>query len=170
MREQRLLQLLGEIDERYITESLPPEAARQLRLPTWAACLCMTLLTAALLFGAAVAVSADFREAVRTLLFPVYSENTLHEIDQGHRTGSFDRTDTLLTFLDRFNREGLEPAVQVKQENGFAYEILSESEDQAEILVECKNPKQALIVNMVLLPYEETTGLWQVVSYQVTER
>ena len=58
----------------------------------------MTLLTVTLLFGAAMAVSADFREAVRTLLFPVYAEDTLHEIDQGHRTGSFDRTDTLLTF------------------------------------------------------------------------
>ena len=170
MREQRLLQLLGEIDERYITGSLPPEVVRRPRLPAWTACLCMTLLTVTLLFGAAMAVSADFRKAVRTLLFPVYAEDTLHEITQGRRTGSFDRTDTLLTFLDRFNREGLEPDVQVKQENGFACEILCEREERTEILVECENLEQTLIVNMVLRPYEETTGLWQVVSYQVTER
>jgi hypothetical protein len=36
----------------------------------------MTLLTVALLFGTATAVSADFREAVGTLLFPVYAEDT----------------------------------------------------------------------------------------------
>lgn len=76
MREQRLLQLLDEIDERYITESPPPEVIRRPRLPAWAACLCMTLLTVALLFGTATAVSADFREAVGTLLFPVYAEDT----------------------------------------------------------------------------------------------
>lgn len=170
MREQRLLQLLGEIDEGYIAESLPPEAVRRPRLPAWAACLALTLLTAVLLLGTALAVSADFREAVRAWLFPVYTEDTLREIDQGHRTGSFDRTDTLLTFLDRFNREGLEPGVRVRQEDGFAYEVLSESEEGAEISVVCEDPSQTLLVNMVLLPYEETTGLWQVVSYQVVAR
>ena len=169
MKEQRLLQLLGEIDEQYITQSIPPEgsAQRRFRLPSWAACLCLCLLTAAVAFTTAVAVSADFRQAVRALLFPVYTEDTLQEIDQGHRTGSFDRSDTLFTFLEQFNREELESGVQVKKENGFAYTILSEGEDYTDLLVGCENPNQLLLVKMSLLPYEETTGLWQVTAYQI---
>lgn len=81
-------------------------------------------------FGTACAVSADFRQAVISFLFPTYTENQLCEIDDGHRTGSFSMEDTLFIFLEKFNSE----------------HVVMERND-----------------------YKETTGLWQVIAYQILD-
>lgn len=88
------------------------------------------MLIAIFSFGTAFAVSADFRQAVISFLFPTYTENQLHEIDEGHRTGSFSMEDTLFTFLEKFNSEN----------------VVMERND-----------------------YKETTGLWQVIAYQILD-
>lgn len=88
------------------------------------------MLIAIFSFGTACAVSADFRQAVISFLFPTYTENQLHEIDEGHRTGSFSMEDTLFTFLEKFNSEN----------------VVMERND-----------------------YKETTGLCQVIAYQILD-
>ena len=60
-----------------------------------AACVCTAVFAVAFSFGTAFAATADFRQAVISFLFQIYTERTLHEIDEGYRTASFDRTDTL---------------------------------------------------------------------------
>lgn len=84
-------------------------------------------------FGTACAVSADFRQAVISFLFPTYTENQLCEIDDGHRTGSFSMEDTLFIFLEKFNSEHVEHVVMERND------------------------------------YKETTGLWQVIAYQILD-
>ena len=73
MKEERILQVLGEVDEKYIAEAAPKEAKRKKpilrRLMIVAACLAL-LLT---LGCAAVAVSPEVRAAVQSII-----ENKFH--------------------------------------------------------------------------------------------
>lgn len=171
MNARLFLAAMNEIDDKYIMEAMAaeklPTAFRHWRyLHKIAVCMAVAVMFAAFSLGVALAVNADFKQAVITLLFPAYTESQLREIDEGHRTGSFDFDDTLLTFLDKFNREKMLEGVTVKNENGFAYLVIYDDEDSAKVIAECGNPDERLLVIMKRQPYKETVGLWQVVAYQ----
>ena len=169
MNAKLFSEAMGEIGDTYIMEAVEDRR----RQPFWgwrcshrlAACLAAMVL--ALSFGTALAVNADLRQAVIRVLFPVYGEDQLHEIDEGHRTGSFSLEDTLFTFLERFNSEDMTDGVTVKKEDGFAYILLPGGEGTAQAVVECTDTAHRLLVIMERQAYEGTTGLWQVTAYQV---
>lgn len=165
---------MDKIDDKYIMEALVVRRAKPLRLGWWkfhkvAACFSAIILIVVFSFGAAFAVNADFRQAVISFLFPAYTENQLHEIDEGHRSGSFSMEDTLFTFLEKFNSENMADNVTVKKDNGFEYVILPNAENSVDVIVECTNPDDKLLVVMERIDYKETTGLWQVIAYQVLD-
>ena len=77
--------------------------------------------------------------------------------------------DTLFTFLEKFNNENMEYNVTVKKDNGFEYVIVASDENSVDVIVACTNPNDTLLVMMERNDYKETTGLWQVVAYQVLD-
>lgn len=165
---------MGLLDDKYVMEAMEKKTPKLLNLDWWkfhkiAACFVAAVLVAALSFGTAFAASAEFRQAIITFLFPVYTENELHEIDEGHRTGSFSMEDTLFTFLEKFNNENLVDDVTVKKENGFEYVILANDDSSVNAIVECNTPNSKLLVVMEKSDYQETTGLWQVIAYQIID-
>jgi hypothetical protein len=97
----------------------------------------------------------------------MYSSDEIVELDNGHRTGSFDEQDTLLSFLDRFNAEKMEFGVQAENNAGYTYSLLSGSPDSILAIVQCNISNYKLLVTMERLDYEDTTGIWQVISYQM---
>ena len=132
-----------------------------------AACfLAITLSTS----GTAFAASEDFRQLAISFFFPVYTENELHEIDEGHRTGSFSMEDTLFTFLEKFNTEHMAGEITVKNENGFEYVVLAQNENSINVIASCTTPDDKLFIIMERTNYKETTGLWQVTAYQILDR
>ena len=175
MKEKEISKLYNSItnvNSQFIEEA--QAKAKLLHLDWWkshkiAACFVVAILATALTFGSAFAVNADFRQAVISFLFPVYTENELYEIDEGHRTGSFSMEDTLFTFLEKFNNENLVDGITVKKEDGFEYAILPNNENSANMVVECNTPNDKLLVIMEKGDYEETTGLWQVIAYQLID-
>lgn len=58
--------------------------------------------------------------------------------------------------------------VTVKKENGFEYVVLSD-DDSISVIVECTTPNDKLLVVMEKNDYKETTGLWQVIAYQILD-
>ncbi len=174
MNAELFSEAMSEIDARYILEAVTEQKQKPFRLGWWrlhraAACFAAVLLAAAVSLGTAFAVNADFRQAAISLLFPAYTEHQLHEIEEGHRTGSFDMEDTLFTFLEAFNCENMADDLTVKKENGFQYVVLSNDENSAQVMVECTTPGDKLLVVMERRDYQETAGLWQVTAYQILE-
>ena len=160
---------LNTIDDRYLLEAMGEGTARRKR-PRMALRLCAAAVTALLLVGTALAVSPALRQAVREVLFPRYTAETFQEVDAGHRTGSFDRMDTLFTFLETWNRENMGDGVYIQKENGFSYTVVEEEETTAEVLVLCQPEEKILLVRMERIPYDGTAGLWQVTGYQLLDR
>lgn len=72
-------------------------------------------------------------------------------------------------FLEKFNNENLANNITVKKENGFEYAILSSDDNSVNVIVECNVPNDKLLVIMEKSDYEETTGLWQVMAYQIID-
>lgn len=174
MNARLFSEAMSEVDDKYIMEAIAERRPKPSHLGWWkfhkvAACFSAIILIAVFSFGTAFAASADFRQAVISLLFPTYTENQLHEIDEGHRTGSFSMEDTLFTFLEKFNNENMVDNITVKEENGFEYIILSNDENCIHVIVECSAPNDKLLVVMERNAYEKTTGLWQVIAYQVLD-
>ncbi len=132
-----------------------------------AACICVGLLATSLITVTAFATSETFRETVISLLYPIYSSDEIIELDNGHMAGSFDEQDTLLSFLDRFNAEKMEFGVQAENNAGYTYSLLSNSPDSILAIVQCNISNYKLLVTLERLDYEDTTGLWQVISYQM---
>lgn len=112
---------------------------------------------------------ADFRQAAISFLFPTYTENQLHEIDEGHKTGSFSMENILFAFLDKFNNENMVDNITAKNDNGFEYVVLANGENSVDVIVECTSPNEKLLVVMQRNDYKETTGLWQVMAYQILD-
>jgi hypothetical protein len=81
--------------------------------------------------------------------------------------GSFDEQDTLLSFLDRFNAEKMDCGVQAENNAGYTYSLLSSSTDSILAIVQCNISNYKLLVTLERLDYEDTTGIWQVISYQM---
>ena len=174
MNAKKFSDAMSEIDDKYIMEALVERKPKLLHLRWWkfhkvAACFSVAILVAVFSFGTAFAVSADFRQAIISYLFPIYTENQLYEIDKGHRTRSFSMEDTLFTFLEKFNIENMADNITVKNDNGFEYVILANGENSVNVIVECTTPNDKLLVVMERNDYKETTGLWQVIAYQILD-
>lgn len=164
----------NEIHDAYITEASADRKLKPLHSGWWkrhkpAACFSAVFLIAALSFGTVFAVNANFRQAVIPLHFPDYTKHQLHEVDEGHRTGAFSMEDTLFTFLEKFNREHMADTITVKKADGFNYVILPDTENSVNVIAECTSPDNKLLVVMEKSDYKETTGLWQVIAYQILD-
>ena len=164
MNAKLFSEAMGEIGDAYIMEAMEDQRRQPFFGGSRRLAACLAAMVLALSFGTALAVSADLRQAVIQVLFPVYGEEQLHEIDEGHRTGSFSLEDTLFTFLERFNSEDMADGVTVKKEDGFAYILLPGGEGTAQAVVECTDTAHRLLVIMERQAYEGTTGLWQVTA------
>lgn len=175
MNRANISQAISQIDLNYIKEAMEAEnTLSSQKRGHWfygayrmAACIGMVFVLASLAAVTAFAASESFRETVISLLYPIYSSDEIRELDNGHMTGSFDETDTLLSFLDRFNAEKMEFGVAAENNAGYAYSMLSDSPDTIMAVVECNISNYKILVTMEKLDYEETTGIWQVVSYQM---
>lgn len=196
MKREKISEIIGEIDVNFIQEALMHESTETIEaFPVqenqkqknqkgqglkyfWqfhrtAACACLVILATAFSFTTAFAASESFRQAVISIFYPLYSDGEIKELDDGHRTSSFDERDMLLTFLDRFNAEKMENGILAKYESGYAYTLVSSNEIPKGCIncilavVESSREDYRLLVTMEKIPYEKTTGIWQIVSYQV---
>lgn len=175
MKRANISQAISQIDLNYIKEAMEAENILSgKKRGHWfygayrmVACIGIAFVVASLAVVTAFAASESFREIVISLLYPIYSSDEIKELDNGHMTGSFDETDTLLSFLDRFNAEKMEFGVEAENNAGYVYSMLSDSSDTIMALVECNISNYMILVTMEKLDYEETTGIWQVVSYQM---
>ena len=59
--------------------------------------------------------------------------------------------------------------ITVKNDNGFEYVIFANGENSVNVIVECTTPNDKLLVVMERNDYKETTGLWQVIAYQILD-
>ena len=85
-------------------------------------------------FGTAYAASPALREYVHSLLFPIYTSDEFVSIENGHMTGSFDQTDVLLSFLDKFNKAEFGNTISAAWENGYHYSLFEENVNQLRAL------------------------------------
>ncbi|MDE7351530.1 MAG: hypothetical protein K2O06_00540 [Acetatifactor sp.] len=120
--------------------------------------------------GTAYAASPAFREYVHLLLFPLYTSEEIISIDNGHMTGSFDKTDVLLSFLDKFNRKEFGNAITVTKENGYHYSLFIQNMNQLLAFVDCSIEGYCIVIHMEHEAYESTDGIWQVTGYQILEK
>lgn len=173
---ETLYHSITNVDEKYIEEAQYAAASVSaaktpnrpcLQCRRLASCVAAVLLIAVLSFGTVYATSKNFRQAVKAFFYPLYTSGEVQEIAEGHRTGSFDEVDTLLSFLNQFNRDDLGHGLQARQESGYSYSWLTTDEDSRLAAVACDLPDYTLLVTMEKIAYEDTTGLWQVTSYQV---
>ena len=171
MKEKRIVDILGLVEETYIAEAAPQKRQMRpgFRLRKLALCAGAVILAICLSFGTVLAVNAQWRQAVIAFFFPLYTENEICEIEEGHRSGSFDMIDTLNTFLEQFNRENMIEGLTAKKDGGFHYTLIPKDEIAVNVIVECSPSSEKLLVMMERKPYEETTGLWQVTAYQVID-
>lgn len=119
--------------------------------------------------GTAYAASPAFRDYVRALLFPLYTSDEFVSIENGHLTGPFDKTDVLLSFLDRFNRMEFGNSITAAMENGYHYSLFAQDEDQLQAFVDSNVDGYCIVVSMEQLEYEDTEGIWQITGYQILE-
>lgn len=177
MNRENISQAISQIDLNYIKEAIESENVlsgerkkcghRFYGAYRMAACVAMAFMVVSLAAVTAFAASESFRETVISLLYPIYSSDEIKELNSGHMAGSFDAVDTLLSFLDRFNTEKMEFGVLAENNAGYTYSMLSDSPDTIMAVVECNISNYKILVTMEKLDYEETSGIWQVVSYQM---
>lgn len=179
MNKAGISQVISQIDFNYIQEAMEADKVllngkgkekqvwRFYKANRLAACVCMALLMTSLVTITAFAASETFREAIISVLYPIYSSEEIKALDNGNMTGSFDEQDTLLSFLDRFNAEKMELGVLAENNEGYTYSLLSNSPDSILAIVQCNISNYKILVSMERLDYESTTGIWQVVSYQM---
>ncbi|WP_298030692.1 DUF4179 domain-containing protein [uncultured Dysosmobacter sp.] len=103
---------------------------------------------------------------VTFLLENTFTEEALTEISQGHRTGSFDRQDTLLTFVSQLEQQEQRT---IRGPEGYDYAFQEDTGDAALAVFTCPDGAQ-LQVRLEKIPYEDTTGLWQVTAYGWQEK
>lgn len=186
MNCEKISQVINQIDIDYISEALEVESMISNKNKNkvilfyknyrFAACMCMIVLAIMLSFTTAFATSESFRETIVRILYPLYTSDEIKKLDSGHLTSSFDETDTLLTFLDKFNKEKMELGIFARKENGYAYTLVHNTSDVMEAdniidsvfaIVESNISNYKLLITMQKIPYEETTGIWQVTAYQI---
>lgn len=117
------------------------------------------------------ALHGEFRIATKLtqgrwqVTFPLETTGgDLTAVENGHSTGSFDLQDTLLTFASHLEAE---TGRTVRWEDGFHYDLFSGT-GEALAAFACPGG-ETLQIWLDLVPYEETTGLWQPRSYSWSE-
>lgn len=120
-------------------------------------------------FGTAYAASPAFRDYVHSLLFPLYTSDEFVSIDNGHLTGAFDKTDVLLSFLDRFNRSEFDNFVTAAKADDYRYSLFAQDENRLQAFVDSSVAGYCIVVYMERLEYENTDGIWQVTGYRLLE-
>lgn len=118
-------------------------------------------------FSAVYAASPAFREYVHSLLFPLYAPDEMISIDNGHMTGSFDISDVLLSFLDKFNNNEFGNEITAMKEDGYHYSLFTQNENRILAFVDSNMEGNCIAVYMEQIAYENTEGIWQVTGYQV---
>lgn len=186
MSREKISQIINQINTEYISEALELETTISSKKKNhgivfykkyrFSACICMVVLAAMLSFTTAFATNQLFRETIIRIFYPLYTSDEIKELDNGHMTGSYDITDTLLTFLDMFNKEKMELRISAKNENGYTHTFVRNTSDvngtenildSVYAIVESNIPDYKLLVTMQRISYEETTGIWQVTAYQI---
>lgn len=186
MRREKISQIINQIHTEYISEALELEAAISSKKKNkgivfykkyrFAVCICVVILAAMLSFTTAFATNELFRETIIRIFYPLYTSDEIKELDNGHRTGSFDITDTLLTFLNKFNKEKMELGISAKNENGYTHTLIHNTSNVKDVenimdsvyaIVESNNPDYKILVTMQQISHKETTGTWQVTAYQI---
>lgn len=186
MSREKISQIINQIHTEYISEALEMEAAISIKKKNkgivfckkyrFAVCIFGVILAAMLSFTTAFATNKLFRETIIRIFYPLYTSDEIKELDNGHMTGSFDITDTLLTFLDKFNKEKMEFGISAKYENGYTHTFIHNTSnvkdaenimDSVYAIVESDIPNYKLLVTMQQISHEETTGIWQVTAYQI---
>jgi len=186
MKRKIISQALDRLDLDFICEASENETTvfskkenrivQFLRFHRFAACICIIILVVIFSFTTAFAASESFRKTVISIFYPLYSNRDLRELEEGHMTGSFEEKDMLLTFLDRFNSEKMEFGISAKFEQGYSYVFVSGekvpegSMDAIFAIVESSLPNYKILIRMEKKPYEETSGIWQIISYQIITR
>ncbi len=120
-------------------------------------------------FGTAYAASPVFREYIHSLMFPLYTSDEIISIDNGHMTGSFDISDVLLSFLDRFNKEEFGNSITAAGENGYHYSLFTQNEYHIQAFIDSSIEGYCIVVYIEHKAYEGTEGIWQVTGYQILE-
>ena len=120
-------------------------------------------------FGTAYAASPTFREYVHSLFYPLYTSDEIISIDNGHMTGSFDKTDVLLSFLDKFNDKEFENSITALKKNGYHYSLFMQNENQLIAFVDSSIEGYCIVVYMERIAYENTEGIWQITGYQTLD-
>ena len=160
MTGKQLCDMLGGIDESLIYDVLEYKPKKRVLLKT----LIAAATVSALIFSTAFALSPSFREFFISVLFPVYDEKSYTAIDNGHMTGSFDEDNVIMTFLDSLEKE---ENIGIKSEKGYDYTVSEISETKHEVSVSCAEEGISVYLITENIPYEETSGLWQVTAYRI---
>lgn len=160
MTGKQLCDMLGGIDESLIYDALEYKPRKKVLLKA----LIAAAAVSALIFSTAFALSPSFREFFISVLFPVYDEKSYTAIDNGHMTGSFDEDDVIMTFLDSLEKE---ENIRIKSEKGYDYTVSEISETKHEVSVSCAEKGISIYLITENIPYEETSGLWQVTAYRI---
>lgn len=105
--------------------------------------------------------TATLTEGHWQVTFPLKTTGgDLTAVENGHNAGSFDLQDTLLTFASSLEQE---TGRAIRWEDGFHYRLFSGA---STALAEFDCPGgETLEVLLELVPYRETTGLWQPDGY-----
>lgn len=120
-------------------------------------------------FGTAYAASPVFRDYIHSLLFPLYTSDEIISIDNGHMTGSFDISDVLLSFLDKFNKEEFGNSITAVRKDGYYYNLFAQSENQVLAFIDSNVEGYCIVIYMERVAYENTEGIWQITGYQILE-
>lgn len=120
-------------------------------------------------FGTAYAASPVFRDYIHSLLFPLYTSDEIISIDNGHMTGSFDISDVLLSFLDKFNKEEFGNSITAVRKDGYYYNLFAQSEDRILAFIDSSIEGYCIVIYMERVAYENTEGIWQITGYQILE-
>lgn len=120
-------------------------------------------------FGTAYAASDTFRNYIHSLFFPLYTSDEIVGIDSGHMTGSFDKTDVLLSFLDKLNQFEFGNSITPFKTDGYRYSLFTQGDDSLQAFVDSSVEGYCIVVFMERLEYESAKGIWQVTGYQILE-
>lgn len=118
-------------------------------------------------FGTAYAASDTFRNYIHSLFFPIYTSDEIVNIDSGHMTGSFDKTDVLLSFLDSLNQYEFGNSITPIKTNSYRYSLFAQDDDHLQAFVDSNVEGYCIAVFMERLEYQNTGGIWQVTGYQI---
>lgn len=102
-----------------------------------------------------------------SISFPLYNDELITELKYGHHVSYFDRTDTLYSFLDKYNAGDYGDYPLAFFEEGYGYHVELVEQDGGIYVyeVECQIGNDLIYVYMKSFSEDELIGLWEV--YQI---